>query len=114
SINTLTNGAAKAGAITLDGGGSNALALSFSGGATINALAGKNATGRGGDITIGSTLTPSLAIAGDGRITAETKGKGDGGFLNLNAVSSINLSNGITATTQTSGSGDGGRIDISA
>jgi filamentous hemagglutinin family protein len=114
SINTLTNGAAKAGGITLDGGGSNALTLSFSGRATINALADENATGRGGDIIIGSTRTPSLVIAGDGRITAETKGKGDGGFLNLNAVSSINLSNGITATTQTSGSGDGGRIDISA
>ena len=66
---------------------------------------------KGGHIQIG-TSEKTLTILGDGTITAQTKGVGDGGDINLNG-SSINL-NQATATAQTSGSGKGGTITVNA
>ena len=89
------------------------LAIAFSGDSLINATTTQTGPGggQGGTITIG-TPSASLAITGDGRITAETQGSGNGGWLNLQG-SSIALDQ-TTATTETSGSGNGGSISINS
>jgi hypothetical protein len=66
---------------------------------------------QGGSIFIG-TPTASLHITGAGRITAETRGSGNGGQLNLQG-SSIAIDQTI-ATAQTSGTGRGGTINASS
>lgn len=93
------------------------LVITLSGGSTIQALTqyngglgqdNPNQQAEGGDILIGSP-NKNLTISGLGFITAETKGTGKGGFLDLKG-SSITLGNGAEATAATSGSGPGGQI----
>ncbi|MFZ0408002.1 MAG: hypothetical protein WAM11_07840, partial [Cyanobium sp.] len=66
--------------------------------------------GQGGTIFIGTT-TSHLSIAGPGKITAETQGSGNGGFLDLKGTA-ITLDHGAIATAETSGSGKGGNISV--
>ncbi|MEB3168353.1 MAG: hypothetical protein VKK97_06420, partial [Synechococcaceae cyanobacterium] len=103
----------KAGEILLNATNPRNLAITFTGQSTINASTSQQAPGggKGGDILIGTGSTPSLSISGPGSITAETKGSGQGGLLDLKAAT-ITLANGAKATTQTSGSGRGGTVQL--
>ncbi|MFN6132282.1 MAG: beta strand repeat-containing protein, partial [Synechococcaceae cyanobacterium] len=98
-----------------DAGNPRSLAINFTGSSTINASTSQQAGvgGKGGDILIGTGSTPSIFVSGAGSITAETKGSGMGGVLDLKAAT-ITLSNFAKATTETSGSGDGGQINLNA
>jgi filamentous hemagglutinin family protein len=110
---TLTSGTGAAGVINLNTTTPRPLAIAFSGNSLINATTTQVGPGggQGGTISIG-TPSASLAITGDGRITAETQGSGNGGRLDLNG-SSIALKDKVTAASQTSGSGKGGTIALS-
>jgi large exoprotein involved in heme utilization and adhesion len=68
--------------------------------------------GQGGTIKLG-TSAKTLSIFGQGFITAETKGSGNGGDIDLKG-SSISFDTGAVATAQTSGSGRGGTISVEA
>ncbi|MEB3362349.1 MAG: hypothetical protein VKI42_09535, partial [Synechococcaceae cyanobacterium] len=105
----------KAGEILLNAANPRSLAINFTGQSTINASTSQQASGggKGGDILIGTGSTSSLSVSGPGSITAETKGSGNGGVLDLKATT-ITLSNGAKATTETSGSGKGGDIALTA
>jgi filamentous hemagglutinin family protein len=99
------------GSINLNASTPRDLSISFSGdGSIINAQTASKGIGdfgKGGDIKIG-TATKALSINGPGSITAETKGSGNGGNINMEGTS-INLDSS-TFTVQTSGSGKGGNI----
>jgi filamentous hemagglutinin family protein len=111
-LTTQASSTGAAGVINLNTTNPRPLAIAFSGNSLINATTIQPGPGggQGGTISIG-TPSASLAIAGDGRITAETQGSGNGGQLNLQG-SSIALQQ-TTASTETSGAGRGGSIALS-
>ncbi|MBD2551588.1 hypothetical protein H6G65_18820, partial [Microcystis elabens FACHB-917] len=115
NITTQAFNIGKAGKILLNAFNPRNLAITFTGSSTINASTSQQADGggKGGDIKIGTETTPTLTVSGPGSITAETKGSGQGGVLDLKATT-ITLSNGAKATTETSGTGNAGDIALTA
>ena len=103
-----------AGSVLLNANTPRDLAISFSGNSFINAATELTAPGggQGGTIKLG-TSAKTLSISGQGSITAETKGSGKGGAVELKG-SSISLDNGAIASAQTSGSGRSGTISVEA
>jgi len=113
-LSTKATSTGTAGSIFLNASTPRDLAIAFSGDSLINAATEQTAPdgGQGGTIRLG-TLAKTLSISGQGSITAETKGSGNGGALELKG-SSISLDNGAIASAQTSGSGRSGTISVEA
>jgi large exoprotein involved in heme utilization and adhesion len=113
-LSTKATSTGNAGAIFLNASTGRDLAIAFSGNSLINAATELTAPGggQGGTIKLGTSAT-NLFIFGQGFITAETKGSGKGGGIDLNG-SSISFDRGAVATAQTSGSGRGGKISVEA
>ncbi|MDM8525618.1 filamentous hemagglutinin N-terminal domain-containing protein [Desulfococcaceae bacterium HSG8] len=65
---------------------------------------------QGGTVTVSA---PDLTIAENGKIRAQTLGKGNGGEIRLNA-DTVTLTSGGFVGTEAVGSGNGGNISISA
>jgi filamentous hemagglutinin family protein len=113
-LSTKATSTGNAGSIFLNASTGRDLAIAFSGNSLINAATELTAPGggQGGTIKLGTSAT-NLFIFGQGFITAETKGSGKGGGIDLNG-SSISFDRGVVATAQTSGSGRGGKISVEA
>jgi filamentous hemagglutinin family protein len=113
-LSTRATSSGNAGAIFLNASTPRDLSIAFSGNSLINAATEQSAAGggQGGTIKLG-TSAKNLSIFGQGFITAETKGSGNGGGIDLNG-SSISFDRGAVATAQTSGSGRGGTISVEA
>ena len=113
-LSTRATSSGNAGSIFLNASTPRDLAIAFSGNSFINAATEQSAAGggQGGTIKLG-TSAKNLSIFGQGFITAETKGSGNGGGIDLNG-SSISFDRGAVATAQTSGSGRGGTISVKA
>jgi large exoprotein involved in heme utilization and adhesion len=113
-LSTRATSTGNAGSIFLNASTPRDLAITFSGNSLINAATEQTAAGggQGGTIKLGRSAK-NLSIFGQGFITAETKGSGNGGGIDLNG-SSISFDRGAVATAQTSGSGRGGTISVEA
>jgi large exoprotein involved in heme utilization and adhesion len=113
-LSTKATSTGNAGSIFLNASTGRDLAIAFSGNSLINAATELTTPGGGlgGTIKLG-TSAKTLSIFGQGSITAETKGSGNGGGIDLKG-SSISFDTGAVATAQTSGSGRGGTISVEA
>jgi hypothetical protein len=101
-----------AGSINLNTSTPRDLAITFSADSRINASTDLTSAGggKGGDISIGSA-NKILSIYGPGFISAETKGSGRAGEIELLGYS-INLEQGAQLNSSSSGSGQGSSINL--
>jgi filamentous hemagglutinin family protein len=112
-LSTKATSTGNAGAINLNASNPRDLSIAFSGNSLINAATELTAPsgGQGGTIKLG-TSAKNLSIIGQGFITAETKGSGNGGDITLEGRS-INV-DAAQLTAQTSGTGAGGIVRATA
>ena len=82
---------------------------------TLTSSVDQQATGTGGNITIGSEQIPveNLTVTNGGQIQASIFGQGDGGNININ-TGSLNLNNGASIDASTFSQGNAGSVNILA
>ncbi|HIK16144.1 MAG TPA: DVUA0089 family protein [Leptolyngbyaceae cyanobacterium M33_DOE_097] len=106
-----TQAAGTAGNLTFNPFNTPNLAVNFASGARISAETSN--TGQGGNIAIATPQGGSVTLSGQGNLSVDTTGEGNGGLLSI-STAQLRVQAGTQITANTRGAGDAGMIDITA